>query len=90
MSLDNKAVPVYYGQYRDEVVSGRIPICRTIAMEMERIDDLIANPGVYYDKDAVEGYRCSDGGISSRKACTFPAKKAWREGTNGAVSRRGW
>ena len=56
MSLDNKAVPVYYGQYRDEVVSGRIPICRTIAMEMERIDDLIANPGVYYDKDAVEGY----------------------------------
>ena len=56
MGLDNKAVPVYYGKFRDLVVSGEIPVCRTIAMEMERIDDLIANPGVYYDEDAVEGY----------------------------------
>lgn len=56
MSLDNRAVPVYYGKFRDDVVAGRIPVCRTIAMEMERIDELIANPGVYYDKDAVEGY----------------------------------
>lgn len=56
MGLDNKAVPVYYGKFRDLVVSGEIPVCRTIAMEMERIDDLIANPGVYYDEDVVEGY----------------------------------
>jgi len=54
--LSNTAVPKYYGQFRDAVMSGEIPICREIAMEMERIDELIADPGVYYDDKAVEGW----------------------------------
>lgn len=54
--LSNTATPIYYGQFRDAVLRGEIPICREIAMEMERIDDLIANPGVYYDDEAVNGY----------------------------------
>ncbi len=56
MSLSNTAVPVYYGKFRDSVIRGEIPICREISMEMNRIDDLIANPGVWYDSDAVEGF----------------------------------
>lgn len=56
MSLSNTAVPKYYGQFRDAVQRGEIPVCREIEMEMNRIDDLIANPGVYYDDEAVEGY----------------------------------
>lgn len=56
MSLSNTAVPIYYGQFRDAVIRGEIPVCREIAMEMHRIDDLIANPGIYYDDQAVEGY----------------------------------
>ena len=56
MSLSNTAVPRYYGQFRDAVIRGEIPVCREISMEMNRIDDLIANPGVYYDEDAVEGF----------------------------------
>ena len=56
MSLSNTAVPKYYGQFRDAVIRGEIPVCREISMEMNRIDDLIANPGVYYDEDAVEGF----------------------------------
>ena len=52
--LSNTAVPKYYGQFRDAVLSGRMPVCETIAMEMRRIDALIANPGVYYDDEAVE------------------------------------
>lgn len=56
MSLSNTATPKYYGQFRDAVIRGEIPVCKEIAMEMNRIDDLIANPGVYYDIDAVEGY----------------------------------
>lgn len=56
MALSNTAVPKYYGQFRDAVVSGELPVCRTIAMEMNRIDQLIANPGVYYDDNAVEGW----------------------------------
>jgi len=56
MSLSNTAVPIYYGQFRDAVIRGEIPVCREIAMEMDRIDDLIANPGIYYDDQAVEGY----------------------------------
>lgn len=56
MSLSNTAVPRYYGQFRDAVMRGEIPICREIEMEMHRIDDLIANPGVYYDDEAVEGW----------------------------------
>lgn len=56
MNLSNTAVPKYYGQFRDAVIRGEIPVCREISMEMNRIDDLIANPGVYYDEDAVEGF----------------------------------
>ena len=56
MSLSNTAVPKYYGAFRDSVIRGEIPVCKEISMEMNRIDQLIANPGVYYDEDAVEGY----------------------------------
>lgn len=56
MALSNTAVPKYYGQFRDAVMRGEIPICKEVAMEMERIDELIANPGVYYDDQAVEGW----------------------------------
>lgn len=55
-TLSNTATPIYYGQFRDEVLKGNIPVCREIAMEMERIDDLIANPGIFYDEDAVKGF----------------------------------
>ena len=54
--LDNKAVPIYYGMFRDQVIRGEIPINEEIALEMNRIDDLIANPGIYYDDEAVEGW----------------------------------
>ena len=54
--LSNTAVPIYYGQFRDDVLSGKIPVCEEISMEMNRIDDLIRNPGVYYDDEAVEGF----------------------------------
>ena len=56
MGLSNTATPKYYGQFRDEVLRGNIPVCKEISMEMNRIDDLIANRGVYYDEDAVEGF----------------------------------
>ena len=56
MSLSNTAVPIYYERFRDAVVSGRIPVNREISMEMNRIDALIANPNVYYDDQAVEGF----------------------------------
>ena len=56
MALSNTAVPIYYGQFRDAVIRGETPVNREIAMEMSRIDDLIANPGVYYDDAAVEGF----------------------------------
>ena len=56
MSLSNTATPIYYGRFREAVMRGDIPICREIAMEMNRIDDLIANPGVYYDDKAVNGF----------------------------------
>lgn len=56
MSLSNTATPKYYGLFRDAVIRGEIPVCKEIAMEMNRIDDLIANPGIYYDDQAVEGW----------------------------------
>lgn len=56
MSLSNTAVPKYYGMFREQVMSGAIPVCETISLEMKRIDDLIANRGIYYDQDAVEGF----------------------------------
>lgn len=56
MALSNTAVPIYYGRFRDAVIRGEIPVCREIEMEMHRIDDLIANPGIYYDDQAIEGF----------------------------------
>ena len=56
MALSNTAVPRYYGQFRDAVIRGEIPVCREVSMEMNRIDGLIANPGFYYDDQAVEGF----------------------------------
>lgn len=54
--FSNTATPKYYGEFRDRVIRGEIPVCREIAAEMNRIDDLIANPGVYYDSGVVEGW----------------------------------
>lgn len=56
MALSNAAVPKYYGMFRDAVLRGEIPVCKEVEMEMNRIDDLIANPGIYYDDQAVEGW----------------------------------
>ena len=56
MSLSNTATPIYYGQFREAVLRGEIPICKEIEMEMHRIDDLIDNPNIYYDDEAVEGW----------------------------------
>ena len=54
--LSNTAVPKYYGRFRELVIKGEIPVCEQISMEMNRIDDLIANPGIYYDDEKVEGW----------------------------------
>ena len=56
MALSNTAVPKYYGQFRDAVMRGEIPVCKEVSMEMNRIDDLIRNPGIWYDDQAVEGF----------------------------------
>ena len=56
MALSNTATPIYYGQFRDAVIRGDIPVCKEISMEMNRIDSLIANPGVWYDDQAVQGF----------------------------------
>ena len=56
MGLSNTAVPIYYGQFRNAVTQGNIPVNREISMEMNRIDALIANPNIYYDDQAVEGF----------------------------------
>ncbi len=56
MALSNTATPKYYGMFRDAVIRGEIPVCDTIAMEMNRIDELIANRGIWYDDQAVEGF----------------------------------
>lgn len=56
MGLSNTAVPKYYGQFRDAVIRGEIPVCNEVSLEMNRIDELIANPGIWYDDQAVEGW----------------------------------
>lgn len=56
MALSNTATPIYYGAFRDAVIRGDIPVCETISMEMNRIDALIANPGIWYDDQAVKGF----------------------------------
>ena len=54
--LSNIATPKYYGEFRDRVIRGEIPVCREISMEMNRIDALIADPRIYYDDEIVEGF----------------------------------
>lgn len=56
MSLSNTAVPIYYGQFRNDVILGKIPVNREIAMEMNRIDKLIENPNIFYDDEAINGW----------------------------------
>jgi phage terminase large subunit-like protein len=56
MALSNTATPLYYGQFRDAVIRGEIPVNKEISMEMNRIDELIANPGIYYDDQAINGF----------------------------------
>lgn len=56
MALSNTATPKYYKAFRDAVIRGEIPVCETISLEMNRIDSLIENPGIYYDDMAVEGF----------------------------------
>ena len=83
MKLSNTAVPHYYGEFRNAVIRGEIPVCETIALQMKRIDALIENPGVYYDEDAVEGWiafcenelTLTDGGDLE----LVPAFKLWAE-----------
>lgn len=56
MALSNTATPIYYGQFRDAVIRGEIPVCKEVEMEMNRIDALIANPGIWYDDQAIQGF----------------------------------
>lgn len=56
MALSNTATPKYYGEFRDAVIRGEIPVNKEISMEMNRIDELIANPGIYYDDEAIDGW----------------------------------
>lgn len=56
MALSNKAIPRYYGEFREQVLNGEIPVCQEISQEMNRIDDLIANPNIYYDDKAIDGF----------------------------------
>lgn len=56
MALSNTATPKYYGRFRDAVIRGEIPVCKEISMEMNRIDALIANPGIWYDDQAIDGF----------------------------------
>jgi phage terminase large subunit-like protein len=56
MALSNTATPKYYGKFRDAVIRGEIPVCETVSMEMNRIDALIENPGIWYDDQAIQGF----------------------------------
>ena len=56
MVFSNKAVPQYYGEFREQVLNGDIPVCKQISLEMNRIDKLIENPGIYYDSEAINGF----------------------------------
>lgn len=83
MSLSNTATPKYYGEFRERVLRGEIPVCREISMEMNRIDDLIRDPRYYYDDQAVEGFidfceselTLTDGG----DMVVLPSFKLWAE-----------
>ena len=74
MALSNTAVPRYYGQFREAVIRGETPISREVELEMHRIDDLIANPGIYYDdKKAPLQKKCSRASVKREKMMLFPA-----------------
>lgn len=83
MTFSNTATPKYYGEFRDAVLRGDIPVCETISLEMNRIDQLIKNPGIYYDSDAMDGYvkfcekelTLTDGGDLT----LLPSFKLWAE-----------
>ena len=83
MALSNTAVPKYYGEFREAVLRGEIPVCKEISMAMNLIDDLIVNPNVYYDEDAIEGWikycekelTLTDGGDLT----LLPSFKLWAE-----------
>ena len=83
MALSNRAVPIYYGEFREQVLRGEIPVCREIAMEMNRIDDLIANPNFYYDDEAVDGWiRFCEGEMTltdGSELHMLPSFKLWGE-----------
>ena len=83
MTLSNTATPIYYGQFREAVIRGEIPVNREVTMEMNRIDALIANPNIYYDDQAIEGFvrycenelTLTDGGDLE----LLPSFKLWAE-----------
>lgn len=81
--LSNTATPRYYGAFRDAVLRGEIPVCEQVAMEMSRIDDLIADPDTYYDDQAVEGWiRYCEGELTLTDGSTFKmldSFKLWGE-----------
>lgn len=83
MSLSNTATPVYYGQFREDVLAGKIPVNREISMEMNRIDALIANPNIYYDPEPVEGFiRYCEGEMTLTDGSDLhllPTFKLWSE-----------
>ena len=56
MALSNTATPKYYAKFREAVIRGEIPVCQEISMEMNRIEALIANPGIWYDDQAIQGF----------------------------------
>lgn len=83
MALSNTAVPKYYGEFREKVLAGEIPVCREVSLEMNRIDDLIRNPNIYYDDQAIDGFiqyvedelTLTDGGDVNM----LPTFKLWAE-----------
>src|SRR6188472_1143180 len=83
MSLSNTAIPIYYGRFREAVLRGEIPVNREISMEMNRIDSLIANPNIYYDDSAVEGFiRYCEGELiltDGSDLHLLPSFKLWSE-----------
>lgn len=83
MALSNTAVPKYYGEFRDAVMKGEIPVCETISLQMNRIDQFIANPGIFYDEEAVEGFirYCENELVLTDGSDLFllPSFKLWAE-----------
>lgn len=83
MALSNTAVPKYYGEFRDAVMKGEIPVCEPISLQMNRIDQFIANPGIFYDEEAVEGFikYCENELVLTDGSDLFllPSFKLWAE-----------